>query len=86
MSIQSIEDAKVLKKYCDKLGREGMTARIVELAKEIVESPLYGQKVMEKAGMIRAICTGAKCDGYWDEKQEIGRHKMVWEARENNIK
>lgn len=80
MSIQAIQDAKILRQYCKKLGREGVAKRIVEIAKEIVANEGANVITLRNAGKIRAICTGCGYDIYWDEKQELGRQDMVWEA------
>lgn len=80
MAIQQIEDAKILKKYCAKLEREGVAKRIIEIAKIIVSEEGAYQETMKCAGMIKALCVGCKFDTYWDEKQFIGFHKMLDEA------
>ena len=86
MSIHAIRDAKVLRDYCKTLGREGMYKEIVELARQITEDELIPQDVMKRAGEIRAIAMGAKCDGYWDEKVSIGFHRRLEKARHAVIK
>ena len=84
MSLSQIEDAKHLRTYCERLGRVGMVEEIVRIARLIVENPEHGQAVMRNAGKIRAICMGAKCDGYWDEKQSQGFFDAVAHARHDN--
>ncbi len=81
MPLIQIEQARLLRNYCEKLGREGMAKRVLELAKKIVDKEGgFGVSTMEFAGMIRALCIGAKCDSYWDEKQFLGYQKMVGES------
>jgi len=81
MPIRSIEDAKILRAYCKKLGREGVAKRIIEIAGEIMKQEGAYQSTLKNAGKIRALCTGCGWDHYWGEKQELGRQDMVWEAK-----
>lgn len=83
MSIRSIEEAKILKEYCKKLGREGMGEVIVALAKDIIANENDYVMAMRIAGNIRAITTGAQCDSYFGEKVNIGFSDMYWRARGN---
>lgn len=83
MSIQSIEDGKVMREYCKKLGREGVALRIKELAAEIMKGEGEYQSTLKYAGMIRALAMGCKWDTYWDEKQHIGFYNMIGEAKQN---
>lgn len=81
MSISSIENAKELREYCKKLGREGVALRIIEIATEIVKQEGAYQSTLRNAGKIRALCVGAKWDSYWDEKQDHGVADMLDEAQ-----
>lgn len=83
MSIQSIEDSKILRKYCQKLGREGVAKRIIELAAEIVKGEGAYQSTIRNAGKIRALAMGCNWDDYWGEKSGIGFQEMVSEAKYN---
>lgn len=80
MAIKSIEDGKVLRGYCSRLGRKGVAERIIEIAQEIVKGEGAYQSTMRNAGKIRALALGAQTDSYWGEKQGIGFNDMVWEA------
>lgn len=88
MSIRNIEQAKVLKEYCSKLGREGMYEKVVQLAREIIEFDKTRDfvEIMGNAGKIRAITTGSQCDYYFGEKVDAGFQKMYWEANQFNHK
>ena len=86
MSIRSIEDAKILKDYCKKIGREGMGDEVSSLAKQIVEAGGDYPKVMRLAGQIRAITTGAQVDIYFGEKVGLGFSDMRWKAHEATFK
>jgi len=81
MSIRDLENSKVLRKYGAQLGRKGIAERIIELAKEIEVGDGAYQSTLRNAGKIRALCVAAKYDTYWDEKQGIGYHDMIEEAR-----
>ncbi|BBB29342.1 hypothetical protein [Neptunomonas japonica] len=54
------------------LGREGISLRILELAKNITEDGSY-KNAIEKAGQISQLVDAASYDEYWDEKAEIGQ-------------
>ncbi len=81
MSIRNIEDAKIMKEYCAKIGREGVAERIIAIAVEIVKQEGAYQSTLRNAGKIRMLTTGCSFDLYWDEKQRIGRQDMLGEAR-----
>lgn len=85
MPIPSIEDAKILRAYCEKLGREGVAKRIIEIAQEIVGGEGAYISTLRNAGKIRALCVGAKMDCYWDEKQSMGFYDMLCEAKDNTL-
>lgn len=86
MSIQQIQESKVLRTYGSKLGREGIYKRVLELSKEALNEELCPQDVMKIAGKIRALCIGCKCDSYWDEKQHFGYTDMYYEAKKATFK
>ena len=69
-----------MRKYCAKLGREGVAKRIIEIAEEIVKKEGAYQSTLINAGKIRALAMGANEDCYWGEKQEHGFYQMVNEA------
>lgn len=80
MAIRSIENAKIMREYCAKLGRKGVAERIIELAKQIIEGEGAYQETLKLAGEIRMLTVGCKWDTYWDEKQAIGQARMLEEA------
>lgn len=80
MSIQDIQNAKILRAYCEKLGRKGVAERIIEIAQEVIKKEDAYQSTLRAAGMIRALAIGCKFDSYWDEKQYIGYRNMIEEA------
>lgn len=85
MSIRSIEDSKILQKYCKKLGREGVALRIKEIATEIVKGDGEYQSTLMNAGKIRALAMGSIVDSYWGEKQSTGYHDMLEEAQDKTV-
>lgn len=85
MPIQSIENAKHLKKYGAKLGRQGIAERIIEIAKEIVDGKGAYITTIRNAGKIRALAIACGADGYWEEKQFLGYLDMVYEAKEKAV-
>lgn len=85
MAIKSIEDSKILRRYCEKLGRKGVAERIIEIAHEIVKGEGAYQSTLRNAGKIRALAMGANIDSYWGEKQAMGVSDMVWEAKSTSL-
>jgi len=86
MAIRSIEEGKIMKKYCSSLGREGVAKRIIEIAQEIAKQEGAYQSTLKNAGKIRALAMGCKWDSYWDEKQFYGFQDMIQEAEQFNRK
>lgn len=84
MAIKSIEDGKILRRYCANLGRKGVAERIIEIAQEIVKGEDAYQSTLKNAGKIRALALGATTDSYWGEKQGRGFNDMVEEAETAN--
>lgn len=80
MAIQNIENGKIMRAYCKKLGREGVAKRIIEIAEEIVKQEGAYQSTLRNAGKIRMLTIGCKWDCYWDEKQYLGQQDMLEEA------
>lgn len=72
MSIVTLEYAKDLKRSGAKLGREGLSNRVIELVAAF-DGSYKGAMVL--AGRLKAIAQAAKCDGYWTEKVDDGYHK-----------
>lgn len=58
-------------------GRPGISARILEIAKEIVLVDSYKRAIIG-AGQIRVLAEIAEADTYWDEKMSNG---MRYEER-----
>lgn len=66
-----------------KLGREGIALRIIEIAEEIVKQDGAYQSTIINAGKIHALALGCREDCYWGEKAEHGFYRMVEEAERN---
>lgn len=69
MTIQHLEWAKDLRKEGARLGRAGMSQRVIEIIEEF-DGSYIGAMIL--AGRMKAIAQAAKCDGYWDEKVNKG--------------
>lgn len=80
MPIQSIENGKIMTKYCERLGREGVALRIIEIANKIVSEEGAYIETLKLAGEIRMLTLGCRFDCYWDEKQLLGQQRMLEEA------
>ena len=70
MSIPALERSKRLRAMGDKLGREGMSERVIAAVREFDGKSLKGAMIL--AGRLKAITQMAKCDDYWDEQVEKG--------------
>lgn len=70
--MQHLQWAKELRKEGERLGRAGLSERVIELVKDFDGS--Y-KGAMHLAGQLKAISQAAKFDDYWTEKVERGFHR-----------
>ena len=61
------------RKAGEALGRDGLSERIIALAKDIAEGSY--KNAIEKAGHISVLVEAASYDTYWHEKAKAGRLK-----------
>ena len=78
MGILHLEFAKQLRKEGKRLGRAGLSQRVIKLVSRFDGS--Y-KEAMTLAGRLKAITQAAKFDGYWDEKCCIGFQKEYEEIQ-----
>ena len=71
MSIPSLEWAKELRECGKKLGREGLSKRVIKLVGDF-DGSYKGAMIL--AGRLKAIAQAAKFDEYWSEKVSMGFH------------
>lgn len=71
MSIQSLKDAKELRKQGERLRRQGLAERVLTLVDEFNDNRSYKNAIV-LAGRLKAIAQACKFDGYWDEKCSVG--------------
>ena len=74
MSIPSLEWAKELRAAGGRLGRDGLSKRVIKLVDDYAELDGSYKGAMILAGRLKAIAQAAKYDEYWDEKVSIGFH------------
>lgn len=70
MSIMSLERSKTLRGYGVKLGREGMSDRVIAAVAEFDGKSL--KQAMVLAGRLKAIAQMAAADDYWAEQVDKG--------------
>lgn len=80
MAIADIKQAKELNKQGARLGRSGLSARVLYLVEEFIKDPTY-KKAMQLAGRLRAISIAAKFDEYWTEQVNNGFQLECHELR-----
>lgn len=68
MAIQSLERAKTLRGFGVKLGREGMSERVLAAVADFEKAGKSYKGAMFLAGRLKAIAAMAKSDDYWDEQ------------------
>lgn len=71
MAILHLEWAKKLKKEGERLGRAGLSKRVIFLVNEFNSDPTY-KNAIKLAGRFKAISQACRFDHYWDEKMEMG--------------
>lgn len=79
--ILHFEWAKQLREQGKKLGREGMSQRVIHLIDDFVETGGGYKDAMILAGRLKAIAQAAKCDEYWDEQVNKGFHREMGDLR-----
>jgi hypothetical protein len=72
MGVPSFEYAKALKAAGERLGREGLSKRVLALVADF-DGSYKGAMIL--AGRMKAIAQAASSDGYWTEKVDDGFHK-----------
>ena len=77
MSIRTLENSKTLRKAGVRLGREGMSLRVISAVGEFDGS--Y-KGAMQLAGRLQAIAQMASCDDYWKEQVDKGYRKELQTA------
>ncbi len=80
MAIRSLEMAKDLRKEGERIGREGLAARVWELVDEFNKNRSYKNAII-LAGKLKAIAQACKSDGYWDEKCSDGFHHEYYDLK-----
>lgn len=74
MSIPALKYAKQLREAGERLGREGLSKRALELADQF-DGSYKGAMIL--VGRMKALATAAKFDGYWGEKVDDGFFKEL---------
>lgn len=69
-----IRDVRKLKAQGARLGRAGLSARVVKLVDEF-DGSYRGAMIL--AGRLRVIATAAGFDDYWTEKVRHGQHSEM---------
>ena len=73
--------AKELRQEGKRLGRAGMSARVIQVVDEFYGNGPSYKGAMILAGRLKAIAQAAKSDGYWDEQVSKGFHREMGDLR-----
>lgn len=86
MAIYHIEEAKKLKKEFDRLGRDGISQRAIELLnKYINENPEHNYKEITKLiGRFHALYLSIDNTDYWKEIADRGYRPEIFELPKYN--
>jgi hypothetical protein len=84
MAIRSIEESKALKRYGEKLGRQGIAQRVIEICKKVAEDGNYKDSI-KALGVLRALSESCKYDEYWHEKMIIGFYSELEIAKAETV-
>lgn len=71
MSARDMSTAKLLKKHGERLGRDGLSERAIQIMDEFVKAPGM-REAMKVAGRMKALAGAAKFDDYWTEQVDKG--------------
>lgn len=82
MSIIDIEESKEMRK-CFKLlgGRQGVSARALQICESVAKSKSYREAVFAIGRMARLMQV-CRADGYWDEKSSYGKQLEYYAVRQ----
>lgn len=72
MAIRHLEEARDLRKQGARLGRAGMSQRVIQLVLQYVDEGMSYKKAIELTGRIHAIAIATRADEYWNEKMRAG--------------
>lgn len=79
MAILHLEEAKDLRVEGKRLGRAGMSQRVIALVEAFNTDEGYTyKKAMELAGALKAISIAAKVDTYWTEQVNRGYRRELY--------
>ena len=81
MAIIHLKEAKALREQGSRLGRAGMSRRVIHLVKDFIENDGSYKGAMKLAGRLKAIAIAAKCDSYWDEMVGRGYDPELWDIK-----
>lgn len=83
MAINDILDAKTLREQGRRLGRGGMSRRVIQLVQEfLIDYPDgHYQEAIILAGRLHAISLASRCDDYWGEKSSRGFYMELGDIR-----
>jgi hypothetical protein len=85
MGIQHIEESKILKKQFDRLGRQGISERAIELINEYMkEFPNHHYKEVTKlVGKFHALFVAIDNGDYWKEIAQRGYRSEYWDLQKH---
>ena len=84
MGIQAIEESKRLKKCFDKIDREGISKRAMELLDSYIkENPEHHyQEITKLIGRFHALFVAIDNNDYWKEKARKGYANEIYDLEE----
>lgn len=74
--MRRFSDTKSLRSSGERLGRDGLSERVIELVCEFHLDPTY-KGAIALAGRLHAISLACGYDDYWSEKAAIGFHREM---------
>lgn len=77
--MNSFEITRELRKQGKRLGRAGMSQRVIHLVEEFVTEGGTYKGAMVLAGRLHAISLASRCDSYWGEKTNHGFHRELYD-------
>lgn len=72
MAIRHLEEAKILRKHGERIGRAGISERIILLVNHFIKHDGSYLGAIKLAGRLHAIFIAAKYSDYWTEKAQDG--------------
>lgn len=79
MVVLRLDQARILRKEGERLGRKGMSLYVIKAVSDF-DGSFFG--AIDLAGKLKALAQASKADNYWNGKMVLGYQKALCEIRD----